>query len=89
MRLVESGHPIVDIWRANQADAEPGAKCRPVSAQCALVTRPQLSIEVRAITAAEAVFTGALAAGDDAGTANDQARRADDRFDVTAAFRTL
>ncbi len=88
-RLVESGHPIVDIWRANQADAEPGAKCIPVSAQRALVTRPQLSVEVRAITAAEAVFARALAAGDDAGTAYDQARRADNRFDVTVAFRTL
>ena len=88
-RLVESRHPIVDIWRANQANAEPGAECIPVSAQCALVTRPQLSVEVRAITAAEAVFARALAAGDDAGTAYDQARRADDRFDVTIAFRTL
>ena len=88
-RIVLSDYPIVDIWRANRPDAEPAPRRIAAVGQGALITRPQAQVEVRQVTAAQAVFAERLLAGDDVATALVPANRRDANIDVTAAFRGL
>jgi hypothetical protein len=72
LRLLESPHPIHDIWAAHQAESEPTA-LRDWQAQCVLITRPRADVQVRRITSAQYAFLAALATDamleDAAGTA--------------------
>ena len=88
-RIVVSDFPIVEIWRANQSAAKASRHSFEAKAQGALITRPGLGVEVRALLPAEATFGRALFAGATDSRAFAEARRTDSCFDVTAAFRTL
>jgi len=60
--VVSSPHPIVSIWQTNSADAE----VRPVDlsmAEDALVSRPDMAVEVRKLPAGAASFISALQSG--------------------------
>lgn len=62
VRLVQSTHPVHDIWVAHQAGGAPQPP-RRWEAQCALLTRPQADVEVRRITTAQHLFFVTLATG--------------------------
>ncbi len=61
VQLLSSAHPVHAIWDAHQHEGEPTA---PASweGECALITRPDTSVEVRLITPAAHAFLTALAA---------------------------
>ena len=88
-RIVTSGYPIVDLWRANQPEAEPGPRTIAAVGQSALITRPQAQVEVRELAPSQAAFARHLLSGDDVSTALESASRFDESFDVSAAFRDL
>ncbi len=88
-RIVSSDYPIVDLWLANQPEAAPGSRSFEAIAQSALITRPQLHVEVRVLSPAQAAFGSSLFAGEDVVTAYERASQTDECFDVTAAFREL
>ena len=88
-RVVASDHPIVDLWRANRPEAEPGPLTLAAVPQGALVTRPGFEVEVRALSRPQAEFARRLLSGDDLAAAFDAARRSDPDFDATAAFAEL
>ena len=88
-RIVSSNYPIVDLWLANQPEAEPGSRSFEAIAQSALITRPQLHVEVRVLSPAQAAFGSSLFVGEDVVTAYERASQTDECFDVTAAFREL
>ena len=88
-RIVTSDYPIVDLWLANQPEAEPGSRSFEAIAQSALITRPQLHVEVRVLSPAQAAFGSSLFVGEDVVTAYERASQTDECFDVTAAFREL
>lgn len=88
-RIVTSDYPIVDLWRANQPEVDPRRRSFEAVGQSALVTRPQLRVEVRLLSPTRAAFGRSLFAGEDVATAVERARRTNECFDVTAAFREL
>lgn len=88
-RIVTSDYPIVDIWRANQPEAEPAPRAIAAVGQSALITRPRAQVEVRGLSQSQAAFARRLLSGDDVANALERASRSDESFDVTAAFRDL
>lgn len=88
-RIVRSDFPIVDIWRANQADAAPGPRSLAADGQSALITRPSALVELHGLSPVEAAFAESLLAGEGVSTAMARAGGVDESFDVTAAFRRL
>ncbi len=88
-RIVTSDYPIVDLWRANQPEVDPGQRSFEAVAQSALITRPQLRVEVRALSPAQSAFVRTLFAGHAVATAYETAVQRDEAFDVSAAFREL
>ena len=88
-RIVESDFPIVDIWRANQPDAEPVPRTIASVAQGALITRPLMHVQVRTLTPAQAQFASHLLAGGAVPAALQAARLQDETFDLMDAFREL
>ncbi len=88
-RIVTSDYPIVDLWRANQLEAEPGPRTIAAVAQSALITRPWAQVEVRELSPSQAAFARRLLAGDEVSTASESANRSADSFDVTTACRDL
>ena len=88
-RIVSSDCPIVDLWLANQPEVDPGQRSFEAVAQSALITRPQLRVEVRVLSPAQAAFGRSLFDGEDVVTAYERASQTDEGFDVTAAFREL
>ena len=88
-RIVTSGYPIVDIWRANQPEAEPKPRTIAAIGQSALITRPLAQVEVRELSPSQAAFARHLLSGEDVSTALESASRSDESFDVSAAFRDL
>ncbi len=88
-RIVESGFPIIDIWQANQPDVEPGPRRIASVAQCALITRPGMQVQVRALAPEQAPFARHLLAGASVPNALAEAGRSDESFDLMNAFYTL
>ncbi len=88
-RIVISNYPIVDLWRANQPEADASPRSFKAVAQCALVTRARLRVEVRALSPAQSAFVRTLFAGHAVATAYETAVQRDEAFDVSAAFREL
>ena len=88
-RIVTSGYPIVDMWRANQPEADSGQYRFAAVGQGALITRPQAQVEVRELSTSQAAFARRLLSGEDVSTALESASRSDESFDVSAAFRDL
>jgi hypothetical protein len=88
-RIVLSDYPIVDIWRANQADTELGPHTIADVGQGALITRPHAQVEIRELALPEAAFVRCLHSGDDVTTALHRASRFGAAFDVAAAFHLM
>ena len=79
--LVASRFPIVTIWENNQSEHENGRVGR-WSAECALVARPFLEVEVRRLPAGGHAFISALSQGRTIAAALDAATAADPKFDI-------
>jgi hypothetical protein len=80
MQLLESAHPVHEIWAAHQAGDEPAAP-QVWTAQCVLITRPQADVQVRCITPASHAFLAALAGGATLEHAAGSALTLDQHFD--------
>lgn len=83
MRILPSPYPIVDIWDFNMIQDTPPPKA---AAQTALITRPELDLEMQAILPETAGFLTALAQGDPLGAAFDGATQTNPDFDLSAAL---
>jgi len=79
--LVASRFPIVTIWENNQSKQENGGVGR-WSAECALVARPFLEVEVRRLPAGGHAFISALSQGGTIAAALDAATATDPTFDI-------
>lgn len=84
-RLVPSAFPIVDLWNAGRNGAGQGID--PNLTQWALVTRPDVTVKVLAVSQTSAPFVAALLAGETLAAA---AERADDeKFDLQKVMQHL
>ena len=88
-RIVTSDHAIYDLWHANQPEVDAGPFGLRAVAQSTLVTRPELRVELRALSPAQSAFVRALFAGDVLDIAFEAATARDQAFDLTATFRDL
>jgi hypothetical protein len=79
--LVASRFPIVTIWEINQSERESGWVGR-WSAECALVARPFLEVEVRRLPPGGHAFISALSQGHTIAAALDAATATDPTFDI-------
>ena len=79
--LVASRFPIVTIWETNQSEHENGRVDR-WRAECALVARPFLEVEVRRLPPGGHAFISALSQGRTIAAALDAATAADPNFDI-------
>jgi hypothetical protein len=79
--LVASRFPIVTIWENNQSEHENG-RVGQWSAECALVARPFLEVEVRRLPPAGHAFISALSQGRTIAAALDAATATDPQFDI-------
>ena len=83
MRIVPSPYPIVDIWDFNMVQGTPPPKA---IAQTALITRPELDLEMQVILPEQTGFLNAIAQGETLGTAFDAATQINPNFDLSAAI---
>lgn len=86
--IVASRWPIVSIWETNSHDAE----VRPVDLERredALITRPELSVEVRRLPEGAALFLCALKGGETLGAAASKAMEAAPGFDLAGNLAGL
>jgi hypothetical protein len=86
--IVRSRHPIVTIWAMNAGEAALG----PIDdwqGQDALVTRPRLDVQVRALPAGGAVFLASLFAGEMLAEAAEAAHEESEDFDLAANLAGL
>jgi len=86
--IVRSPHPIVTIWAMNSGERE----LAPIDdwrGEDALVVRPYLDVEVRALPPGGAAFLLALAAGRPLGEAASAALAAEPEFDLTGNLAGL
>ena len=85
--LLASRFPVVSAWEANRSenDNRPGA-WKP---ECALIARPYLRVEVRALSPGAHAFVAALAEGCTLGAAIAKAAANHGDFDLDGAFNTL
>jgi len=82
IEIVRSPHPIVTIWAMNSGEQE----LQPIEnwrGEDALVSRPHLDVEVRALPPGGAAFLLALAKGLPLGEAAEAALADDHNFDLT------
>jgi len=79
--LVASRFPIVTIWETNQSEHQDGRVDR-WSAECALVARPFLEVEVRRLPPGGHAFISALSQGRTIAAALDAATATDPTFDI-------
>jgi len=79
--IVASAWPIVSIWETNSHDAEVRAVDLE-KGEDALVTRPELSVEVRRLPVGAAMFLSALKDGETLGEAATKAMSAAPGFDL-------
>lgn len=82
VRILSSPYPIVAIWRTNTEDAEVRSVDLTI-AEDALVGRPEMAVEVRALPTGAAVFLCALRDGRSLGAAADEALNASTGFNLS------
>jgi len=80
--IVRSPYPIVTIWAMNSGEL-PLAPIEHWRGEDALIARPYLEVEVRALPPGGAVFLFALAAGQSLAGASGMAHADDPNFDLT------
>jgi hypothetical protein len=86
--IVRSCHPIVTIWAMNSGE-QPLAPIADWRGEDALVARPHLEVEIRALPPGGAAFLLALAAGRPLGVAAEAALAEDADFDLTVNLAGL
>ncbi len=87
-RLVTSQIPLIDHWRVNRPGSGGAVSQNTATgAQAVLVTRPKLSVQICALTIAEARFGSELFDGKPVAEAFETALTCDDAFDITETFR--
>jgi Putative DNA-binding domain len=86
--LVASRFPIVTIWNNNRFDGE-SAMIERWRAECALVARPFLDVEVRCLPAGGHAFISALAEGHTMATAVAAGRAVTPEFDIASNLAIL
>jgi hypothetical protein len=86
--IVRSPHPVVTIWAMNSGE-QPLAPIENWRGEDALVVRPHLEVEVRALPPGGAAFLLALAAGRPLGEAAEAALADDSAFDLTGNLAGL
>jgi hypothetical protein len=86
--IVRSPHPVVTIWAMNSGE-QPLAPIETWRGEDALICRPQLDVEVRALPPGGAAFLLALAAGRPLGEAAETALADDPEFDLTGNLAGL
>jgi hypothetical protein len=82
VEIIRSPHPIVTIWAMNSGERPP-APIDDWRSEDALVARPHLDVEVRALAPGGSQFLLALAAGRTLGEAASQALADCPRFNLT------
>jgi len=88
--LVRSDHPVASIWFAHQGcGTEAALKALPRHGEDALVTRPEVDVEIRRLPPGAAVFIEHLVAGKSLGEAAELAANASPEFDATTAIGGL
>lgn len=87
-RLVRSASAIASLWLAHRGIGDLGM-IDPVRPQDALVTRPDLSVEIRALEPAAGAFIEHLLAGHTLGEAALAALASDPAFDLPAAITLI
>ena len=88
IEIVRSPYPIVTIWAMN-SDEQGLAPIENWRGEDALVARPYLEVEVRALPPGGAAFLLALAAGRPLGAAAEAALAGDSNFDLTGNIAGL
>jgi hypothetical protein len=88
LEIVRSPHPIVAIWEMNSGAREL-APIAPWSGEDALVVRPYLDVDVRALPPGGAVFLLALGEGRTVREAADIALADNPKFDLTGGLAGL
>jgi hypothetical protein len=86
--IVRSSHPIVTIWAMNSGEREL-APIEDWRGEDALIARPYLDVEVRALPPGGAAFLLALAGGRPLGEAAEAAFADDPNFDLTGNIAGL
>jgi hypothetical protein len=86
--IIRSAHPIVTIWAMNAGETELGA-IEDWRSEDALIVRPHLDVEVRALPAGGAAFLDALRAGRPLAEAVDIATAESAQFDLAANLAGL
>lgn len=69
LHIVRSAYPIVSIYEANRCTADPATADLPETGEDALVTRPDLDVEIRRLPPGGADFVATLANGEALGKA--------------------
>ena len=82
LRIVRSKYPVITIWTANSEGGEPDRIDAGAGGENALVIRPELSVEVRALPAGGADFIEALVAGAALADAATTALQTAEEFDL-------
>ena len=84
LRLVESRHPVLAIWKANQPDADGTTPSISLDAGASrvLIIRREDHVELRELTAAEFALLAAFTRGATLGDAFEQVARADTTADL-------
>jgi Putative DNA-binding domain len=86
--IVRSPYPIVRIWAMNSGEQEL-APIEDWRGEDALIARPHLDVEVRALPPGGAAFLAALAAGRRLGEATEAALADDPNFELTGSIAGL
>jgi len=87
-QIVRSSYPVVAIWEAHVL-AEPSSPINVSIPEDALVSRPELNVEVHRLPPGAAVFILGLMGGALLGEAADEAAVADPRFDLVASLSII
>jgi hypothetical protein len=88
VHVVRSSYPIVSIWREN-ASSDPPRTVVLDHAEDAIVARPRLDVEIRALPPGGADFIGSLMVGRTFGEAAREAIQRAKDFDLTGCLATL
>jgi hypothetical protein len=86
--VVRSAYPAVTVFSANRGDG-PVGRIEARAPETALITRPSLQVEVRALPPGVDVFAGSLLEGEPFGRAAVAGHACCPNFDLAAAIRVM
>jgi len=90
LKLIQSSWPIVTIWQAHQQDNNKDTlEALPSEGESAMIVRPHLDVNLRAISASTACFLSCLQTRATFSNAIEAAVRLDENFDIPANLAGL